>query len=131
MNRRLLLCALVLGMFGSCHFVVREGATDMILEHNLIRENSGRSALVVNQELMIRAQEHSDRMAEANRLFHSKLKPGEAENVSGGHNLTVSSSIKAWLRSPGHRRNIFGPYKEMGWGVSKRGNMYYYTVIFK
>jgi uncharacterized protein YkwD len=130
-SRRALLVALLLGVFGSYSLQPNDVGVDMILEHNLIRENSGRPALVIDQELMKRAQEHSERMASRSRLFHSNIKPDEAENIAAGHNLTVTSAIKEWLRSPGHRRNIFGPYTKIGWGVSKRGNVYYYTVIFK
>lgn len=107
------------------------GEVDMILEHNLIRENSGRPLFELDQDLMDRATKNSEKMADLRRLVHGPVGPGEAENIAAGYKLTVSGAIKMWLASPGHRKNIFGPYTKIGWGFSKRGDTYYYTVIFK
>lgn len=131
----LLLTFFMTGILLSGYFLVQpyttSGGADMILEHNLIREKSGRDLFEPDEDLMLRAQKHSESMAARRKLYHGTVSPGEAENIAAGYNLTVSGAIKKWLGSPGHRRNIFGPYTEIGWGSHKSGSTVYYTVIFR
>ncbi|WP_019503845.1 CAP domain-containing protein [Pleurocapsa sp. PCC 7319] len=48
------------------------------------------------------------------------------ENVAGGQK-TPSQVVKAWMNSPGHRRNILSPkYTEIGVGASNN----YWTQVF-
>jgi uncharacterized protein YkwD len=44
---------------------------------------------------------------------------GAAENIAWGNGSlgTVRSIFRAWLRSPGHRENILGPYADIGIGL--------------
>jgi uncharacterized protein YkwD len=41
------------------------------------------------------------------------------ENIAWGTGElgTVRSIFRAWMRSPGHRENILGPYEEIGVGL--------------
>lgn len=132
----LLVLSFMVGILLSFYFLKSVGyptnaEADMILEHNLMREKSGRGLFEFDKDLMRRAQKHSETMAALRSLHHSDIYPGEAENIAAGYNLTVSGAIKKWLSSRGHRRNIFGPYTEIGWGSHKSGSTVYYTVIFR
>jgi len=42
-----------------------------------------------------------------------------AENIAWGNGSlgSVSSIFRDWMHSPGHRRNILGPYEEIGIGL--------------
>jgi uncharacterized protein YkwD len=43
----------------------------------------------------------------------------DAENIAWGTGAlgTVRSIFRAWMRSPGHRENILGPYEQIGIGL--------------
>ncbi|MBE7169698.1 MAG: CAP domain-containing protein [Williamsia sp.] len=53
-----------------------------------------------------------------------------AENVAYGH-LDAKGVVDIWLNSPGHRRNIEGPYNVTGIGTAKQEDgTIYFTQIF-
>jgi len=53
-----------------------------------------------------------------------------AENIAIGE-LPVSRVFARWMDSPGHRRNILGPYRDVGFGVfpSEDGDLYWCAVF--
>jgi uncharacterized protein YkwD len=52
------------------------------------------------------------------------------ENVAAGQ-PTVESVMAAWMRSPGHRRNVLGKFSEIGAGVATdRNGTPYWCVTF-
>lgn len=53
-----------------------------------------------------------------------------AENVASG-NMNAREVVNGWLHSPGHRRNIEGPYTLTGIGIAvdDRGQIFF-TQIF-
>jgi len=56
-----------------------------------------------------------------------------AENVAvnRGYRDAASGAVRGWLRSPGHRENIEGPYQETGVGVaSDAAGRFFFTQIF-
>lgn len=126
---------LSLGVLTSLFLVYPRLDGDMLAEHNLLRSNRGINSLVISAELNERAANHAKKMARSRRLFHSVLtpKPGEseAENVAAGTNMTVTAAVKAWWKSPGHRRNILGNYTEMGYGKAENNGVTYWCVIFR
>lgn len=104
---------------------------DMLFEHNLIRRARNLAPFELSQDLSARAQKHSEEMAKKGTLFHSKINPGEAENVAGGYGLTSTRALKEWWKSRLHRRNILGPYKQIGYGSAESRGRIYWTVIFR
>ncbi|HKG22958.1 MAG TPA: CAP domain-containing protein [Blastocatellia bacterium] len=118
-------------------------------EVNRLREGYGLAALEFSGELLEVARYYSRRMAEEN--FFSHVDPeGHTvrQRVSGagiswrvlGENLAftngyinpVAVSVKGWMESPGHRKNILdGSYRQAAIGawISKDGTVYF-TEIF-
>lgn len=103
----------------------------MLDKHNLIRESTNRSLFAYDHRLSELAKKHSEEMARQGRLFHSRLQPGQGENVAAGTNLTDTKAVKLWWKSPGHRANMLGNYSLMGYGSATKGNTVYWTVIFE
>ncbi len=113
------------------------------------RRNRGCRALGVNNALMSAAQTHTDKMARRGRggtLSHQL--PGEAsvpvrirragynwrqwgENVAAGQ-TTAQAVMRAWMRSPGHRRNILTcSFRHIGVGLAyARNGTPYWTQDF-
>jgi len=77
------------------------------------------------------ALDHVNWMNQHKSLTHSSLKiPGlstlsVAENIAYGHK-SVQTVMRAWLRSPGHRRNIMGNYQCIGAATYNA----YWCVVF-
>ena len=64
----------------------------------------------------------------ANKII--KHMHGFAENVAYGP-TTGKAVVDLWKNSPGHRRNMLGPYKYIGIGIAKDGQgRIYYTQVF-
>lgn len=57
---------------------------------------------------------------------------GGAENVAY-YKLDAKKLVDAWMASPGHRRNILGPYNLTGIGIAhgKKGWAYYTQIFLK
>jgi len=122
---------LSLGVVASLFVIYPRLDADMLSEHNLLRSNRGINSLVISSELNERAAAHAKKMAQSRRLFHSEIKAGEGENVAAGTGMTVVTAVKAWWRSPGHRRNILGNYTEMGYAKAESNGVTYWCVIFR
>lgn len=82
------------------------------------------------------AQRQARRMAKKQKMYHQNLTPvlrrcgqrAVAENVAWGF-TTPRANTQAWLKSPGHRRNMLNrTYTRLGVGVSKDSAGRSYTV---
>lgn len=82
------------------------------------------------------AQRQARRMAAKQQMYHQNLRPvlrkcgqrAVAENVAYGFR-TPRSNIKAWLNSPGHRRNMLNRgFNRLGVGVVKDDRGVMWTV---
>ena len=118
--------------------------TGILSQTNQFRKSQGLPELIMRQELNAIAQKHSadmasgrvgfghagfgNRNAKANRLI--KGMHGFAENVALGA-TSAKDVVTMWENSPGHRRNLLGPYKYIGIGTAKdsKGQIYY-TEVF-
>lgn len=102
--------------------------------------------LTLQKNLRKAARKHSDKMAAANTLSHQL--PGEpslgtritragytnwravAENVAYGY-PSPASMMKAWMNSPGHRKNILNcSYRHLGVGVTVKSGVPWATQNF-
>lgn len=110
----------------------------ILKQTNKHRAKHGCKKLKAPKKLRKAARKHSKRMAKAGRLSHQL--PGEpplgtritragyrnwrgvAENIAYGY-ATPRAMVKAWMKSPGHRKNILTcRYRHLGVGVVlKRG----------
>lgn len=109
---------------------------------NAARARAGCPALTIDARLTAAAQAHSADMARNDYFEHISLdgrtfidriraagypSPG-AENIAYGHS-TAANVVQAWMRSPGHRRNILDcSLTKIGVGFDRRGN--YWTQNF-
>ncbi|MDX2214874.1 MAG: CAP domain-containing protein [Oculatellaceae cyanobacterium bins.114] len=114
---------------------------------NVIRQQRGLSPLKNNPKLAQVARRYSQRMAEQNFFSHTAPEGDTmvdrvrsvgifyfalGENLFKGTNLSepASAAVTGWMNSPGHRRNILrSEYREMGIGVWRKGNTYYFTQL--
>ena len=87
------------------------------------------------------AVDHTQYMIDVGKISHDNFEFRKAalknqgalvvtENVAYGYR-TAEDVVHAWLNSPGHKKNIEGPYTHTGFGVmtDDRGH-YYFTQIF-
>jgi len=112
---------------------------------NKQRQHHGLSALGMDDHLTDAAQHHSNDQARMHAMSHSGSDgsdPGRridgagygwqkcAENVAFGYR-TEKQVMKKWMKSPGHRANILGPYTHFGSAVAfDRKRTPYYTQDF-
>jgi uncharacterized protein YkwD len=70
--------------------------------------------------------DHGDFQARIDRVY-----PGvpAAENLAAGQSDSASV-VQIWLGSPGHRRNMLGPYDHAGTGSATAGTLMYYCAVF-
>jgi uncharacterized protein YkwD len=93
--------------------------------------------LVLNYKLMKYAYKHCEWMADNRTLKHSSIRDimalgfdRAAENIAWGQK-TTEDVMKTWMNSMGHRRNILGDYKYMGYAFSPDPNgRLYWCVVF-
>lgn len=121
------------------------GLVDGVLtQTNKFRKSQSLPGLVMRTELNKIAEKHSLDMASGRVPFGhqgfddrdaeaKKIIPGIhsfAENVASGI-LSPVEVVNLWKNSPGHRRNMVGPYKYVGIGTAtdKQG-IVYFTQIF-
>ena len=117
---------------------------DVFTETNLFRKSQGLVLLIMQEDLNLIAQKHSEDMASGrvdfghdgfdNRyvLAGNKITGmhGFAENVALG---TVSGKevVTMWKNSSGHRANMMGQYRFIGIGIAKdKDGSIYYTQVF-
>lgn len=113
---------------------------------NRRRERAGCRPLRLDARLQAAARSHSTAMARAASMAHEL--PGEpgivqrivragytpwrrlAENLGAGF-LSPRSVVRAWMRSPGHRRNLLDcRLRESGVGVVRAGTQLWWTQDF-
>jgi hypothetical protein len=90
-------------------------ASEVLRLTNSHRARYGLSPLSMSQNMG--AQNHAQQMSSRRSMFHSG---GFAENVGYG-NMSPSQVVNMWMNSPGHRRNILGPYRQLDVGKSGNG----------
>ena len=108
---------------------------------NRARAARGLPALRLSDEASAFARAHARRMAAAGTAFHSDgvshsvgnpglgAPAGAAENV--GHGPSANSIHRAFMRSPGHRRNILGySFRRAGIAVVREGKSFYAVELF-
>lgn len=115
---------------------------ELLDAHNAYRQSGWRprGELTIDPLLTQAAQGHADHMLAVRRMSHtgknrstlaSRVKQTGyvysrvAENVAAGQ-TDVSSVMRAWTRSRGHRHNILGNVLHVGFG--RAGN--YWCVVF-
>ncbi len=131
-------------------------AQSVLASVNAVRAKAGCGPLKVNASLMAAARLHAGNMAEKDFFGHSG-KDGKgfasrirkegyryglaAENIAAGQ-PTPERAVKAWLKSPGHRRNIMNcKFRETGIAMAYQpddkplrgqsmGLRYYWVQVF-
>lgn len=116
----------------------------LLVLHNQYRAAQGLPALKRVVELDRSAQLHNDYMVRVDNLTHNE--PGRdigkrvseqgyqwrwvGENIAWGQR-TAEEVMKGWMNSSGHRANILSRnYKDVGFGVTKSGNTWWWTANF-
>ncbi|TVR06371.1 MAG: CAP domain-containing protein [Phormidium sp. GEM2.Bin31] len=113
---------------------------------NAYRRRQGLSPLQFDPYISQLARNHSQRMASGQVEFgHGGSQQrydaiGQrtpyrqaAENVAwnSGYSNPVEMAVEGWIDSPGHHRNMTGPYERAGVGVAINSEgAYYFTQIF-
>jgi uncharacterized protein YkwD len=104
---------------------------------NAARNNHNRKHLDLAPRISKMARNHSEKMAQKGKIFHSCLSckfkgwnwSALAENVGTGP--SVGAVHKKFMRSPGHRSNILGTqYDKVGVGIVQRKGKLWVTEIF-
>ena len=119
-------------------------ADDILKLINEYRKRKGLRAFAMSSVMNAEALKHSENMAArrtsfSHNGFQGRIKrissslngvSNAAENVAMG-STSAKQVVEQWLSSPGHKRNIEGPYSLTGIGVAadKKGVLYY-TQIF-
>ena len=152
---RAVLVALALAVAAPAQ-AVADPAQAVLSSINAVRAKAGCGPLKFNKALMAAAQTHARNMAEkdffghtgkdgrgfASRIRSQGYKYGlAAENIAAGQ-PTVERAVKAWLESPGHRRNILNcRFKDTGIAMvyqpddrplrgQRKGLRYYWVQLF-
>lgn len=116
----------------------------ILAQTNAERARTGAGALALNSQLARAAQGHSVNMARRQLMAYGLdgRGPGDRIRAAGyrfstwSENVAVGQSpqqvVKAWMDSPGHRRNILDPrFTEIGIGIAQGPDArYYYTQNF-
>ena len=116
-------------------------AERVLAAHNASRAGAGLPPCSLDPMLSRAAEGHARDMANRRRMTHrggdfsspfdrisrqGYTYRAAAENVAYGFD-DVESVMVGWMKSPGHRRNILGPYPEIGVGraIAKDGASYW------
>jgi uncharacterized protein YkwD len=117
---------------------------EVLTQTNTFRKSKGMNTLEMRGDLNALANKHSEDMAKGKVGFghsgfgkrYAKAKKeirnihGFAENVAYG-SISGKQVVIMWEKSPGHRRNLLGPYKYAGIGVAKnKQGQLFYTEVF-
>lgn len=112
---------------------------------NKFRQSKNLPPLALDPAISAQAKAHSERMAKTSTLTHDGFNERvdsvsqtivyrkAAENVAYnmGYGQPDLIAIQDWIESPGHNRNMTGPYDLTGIGVSQNAKgEYYFTQIF-
>jgi uncharacterized protein YkwD len=112
---------------------------------NKYRQSRNLPLLVADPAISAEAKAHSERMARSGQMSHDGFNERvtsvsktiiyrkAAENVAYnmGYGKPDLVAVQGWIESPGHQRNMVGPYDLTGIGVAKNDKgVYYFTQIF-
>lgn len=136
---RYLIILLILIMGCSQRVPVSNTQENLLQHHNIERINKKIRPLELNNDLCEYAQNHAEKMAQKNILYHSKMsdlskfckKNNVAENIAWGQE-DEKSVVNSWMWSPGHRWNILEEdYTNVGFGSAKdsKGRIYWCAVF--
>ena len=109
---------------------------------NQIRQEAGKTAQELDEELCKSAQGHAEYMAEHGNRSHyingsasSRAKDAGwkggfvTENIAYGQN-GVDSVFSVWRNSGGHYYNMIGNYDKCGFGLAYRGTTPYWCAVY-
>lgn len=117
---------------------------DVLTLINKYRQAKGLGELAMNDVVSEEARKHSENMAKgkvpfSHEGFNTRSKTitskvpnvkGVAENVAYGQR-SAQEVVADWIKSPGHKLNIEGNYKQTGIGiVADAKGVLYYTQMF-
>ncbi|MBI3648756.1 MAG: CAP domain-containing protein [Actinobacteria bacterium] len=105
---------------------------------NRVRVRHGLRELRLNFDLSRYAHKHSRKMAEEDRLFHTRNLRRKLRSYRwtvAGENLGAAGSLKRirklWMKSADHRANLLLPdYRRVGVGVVRYKGWFWVTAIF-
>lgn len=106
-------------------FNLNDVEKDLVIKVNAQRVKNRLAELVVDGPLMEAARNHSQWMARNRTLTHSR---GSTENIAAGQKDS-GEVISAWMKSPGHRRNILGHFTALGVSGYKSVDGTYYWCL--
>lgn len=110
-----------------------ETPSDLINEINRVRREFGLQDLQLSGCLQRQAADHAVSMERSQLLTHAGFQDrlrscgifNGSENVAAGQR-SAAECVADWMRSPGHRKNILGP-----WGIAGAASSgTYWCVIF-
>jgi uncharacterized protein YkwD len=97
---------------------------------NAERIRQGKTALIVQQKIMVTSRESSRLMQQRNSLVHGLTTGWSGENIAMGYS-SPSQVVQGWITSPGHYANMMGSFKYIGVGdTSAAGGSPYWTQQF-
>jgi uncharacterized protein YkwD len=112
---------------------------------NQYRQSHNLPPLTMDSAIVVEARAHSERMARSGQMSHDGFNERvtsvsktiiyrkAAENVAYnmGYGKPDLVAVQGWIESPGHQKNMVGPYDLTGIGVAKNDKgVYYFTQIF-
>lgn len=128
----------------------KEISADLTIEDEILklvnqhREDQGLDPLIKNETATELSVDHTKYMISINKINHddfnerSKVLQQKEKAVRTGENVavgqpTAKAVVKAWLDSPGHRKNIEGNFSHSGIAAIKndQGRFYYTQLFFK
>lgn len=125
-------CALITVIYFFLFFPEKIQAVDLLSEINKIRQENHLQSLSPNPQLTAAAQAKANDMVAQNYWSHNSpsgetpwdfirqsgyLYQSAGENLARGFDNT--QAVEAWLKSPGHRRNILASkYTQTGFGYA-------------
>jgi uncharacterized protein YkwD len=120
-------------------------AADVLAAHNKVRAEEKLPPLSADPKLTAAAKAHAEDMAKHETMTHEGTDgstPAQrierqgyharasGENVAEGQ-TSAESVMRTWLNSPPHRKNILGPYSQVGIAVARgKGGEPYWAVDF-
>ena len=122
-----------------------EVAEAVLDAHNSERTRRQLASVALNDALTAAAQNQAEDMARRGKMAHrggdgsspfDRIErvgysfQAAGENVAYGFDQ-VDAVMAGWMRSPGHRRNILGHYREIGVGraIAPAGASYWYVTF--
>ncbi len=97
---------------------------------NAERVRKGKTALIVQQKIMVTSRESSRLMQQRGSLVHGLTSGWSGENIAMGYS-SPAQVVDGWINSPGHYANMMGNFKYIGVGdTTGAGGSPYWTQQF-